>query len=91
MPLFFKYADFGGRGEVIRLEPTDDEGGAWMIAATADTTNWWRQADEARADATVRASRNDLYLFFLGRRTGEPPLLTGDTAMLARWQTALGF
>ena len=91
MPLFFRYADFAGRGEVIRLEPTDDVGGAWMITMDVDTTNWWRQVEDAPADAAVRVSRNNLYLFFLGRHTDEPIQVTGDTAMLARWQKAVGF
>jgi uncharacterized protein (TIGR03083 family) len=91
MPLFFKYADFGGRGEVIRLEPTDDVAGAWMITVDADTTSWCRQSADGRADAAALGSRNDLYLYFLGRQTDEPVEVTGDAAMLARWRKAVAF
>ena len=53
-------------------------------------TNWWRQTDDTGADAIVRASRNDLYLYFLGRDTGEPVQIAGDTEMLARCHSAIG-
>ncbi|MET0147083.1 MAG: maleylpyruvate isomerase family mycothiol-dependent enzyme [Ilumatobacteraceae bacterium] len=89
MPLFFRYADFAGRGEVIRLQPTDDVGGAWMITMDADTTNWSRQVEDAPADAAVRASLNNLYLFFLGRHTDESMQVTGDTAMLSEGRRVL--
>jgi uncharacterized protein (TIGR03083 family) len=90
-PLFFKYDDFRGTGETISLAPTDDDGGAWAISITADTTTWCRRAEQTEADGTVRGGVSDLYLFFLGRQAAGRLDVMGDTEMLTRWQAAIGF
>ena len=91
MPLFFKYDQFAGAGQTIRLEPTDGDRASWVINVGADSIAWSRQIDDSASGATARGSASDLYLWFLGRITTDPVDVTGDAAMLERWRAAVAF
>ena len=89
-PTFFKFAQFGGTGQSIRLEGNDRDC-AWRIVVDADTTTVKRGLDSAAADVTARGSLSDLYLQLWGRQTASPLEVVGDADLLARWQAAGAF
>jgi len=91
MPLFFKYDQFAGAGQTIRLEPTDGDRAAWVINVGADSSDWSRQIGNSASGATARGTASDLYLWFLGGSPANPVDVTGDAAMLERWRAAVAF
>ena len=90
-PPFFKYADFAGTGQTLRLESTDC-GDVWLITVMADRTEWARKpAETTAADVTACGSSSDLYLSLWGRSTTEPLVVQGDGAILDHWLAAGAF
>ncbi len=89
-PPFFKFAQFGGTGQSIRLEGNDRDC-AWRIVVGADTATVQRGLESAVADVTARDALSDLYLQLWGRRTVSPLEELGDADLFARWQAAGAF
>ena len=91
VPPFFKFADFAGTGQVVRLESTEADN-VWLIMVTGDTTEWARHsAVTTAADVSACGTLSDLYLSLWGRPTVERLGVEGDASLLARWFAACAF
>lgn len=73
---------FGGSGETFRLEPTD------LAEATTFEAHQDRfeRVNDSAPDVTARGSASDLLLFLWGRVGPERLDVSGDDALLSRWQ-----
>jgi uncharacterized protein (TIGR03083 family) len=83
-----------GSGELLRLACTDADA-AWSIRLTPDGIHTERVApDDATrdaGDALVRGTASDVELLFVGRTPGDSIEITGDEALVTRWQQLAAF